>query len=453
MSVIAWSIADTKRYRLEKSLGWGSFGEVARGTSCESGALVAIKKLFNLYSSDLNFVRTYRELHLLGSLKHPNIVELQDIVYRVPASIYAPQLSPIPGGHIFRQSTITFSNESLVPPENFSPEIILESIKKKEGEMYLVFEYMHTDLEKLIEDDVVFSTDTVKLILYEILKGLKYIHSAAVIHRDIKPGNILLTHSQGNYIVKIADFGLARVVDSTSVCVSDPVDTQSYLKASMKKILSTVDIVTEDYRPPELMLERASYTSAVDMWSVGCILAELFGAQSLERNSRRPLFSCDYSANEGYYSDTELVNRLTFVVNRLGAPTEDDISALSEGISEDNMEIFRSTRTSDTVTNSGEFVLENLRSRYPSADLDGLDLLISLLQYNPSARPSVEIALNHPFLSSVRNTEVESIAEKQMDEERENIEESDEKIIQSMVEEIQKYATSSPVLQVPDTNL
>ena len=126
----------------------------------------------------------------------------------------------------------------------------------KMKEIYIVQTVMPFDLEKLLQKQTI-RDDHICYLLYQIFRGVKYLHSANVLHRDLKPSNILLNP---NCDLKICDFSLARIVDSTSL------DHDGLL---------TEYVVTRWYRAPEVMLNARSYTKAIDIWSVGCILADM----------------------------------------------------------------------------------------------------------------------------------------------------------------------------------
>ncbi|VDN15919.1 unnamed protein product [Dibothriocephalus latus] len=119
---------------------------------------------------------------------------------------------------------------------------------------------MQTDLHKIIVSPQPLSSDHVKIFLYQILRGLRYLHSAGIVHRDIKPGNMLVN---SNCLLKICDFGLARMDDPKN---------QAQL---------TQEVVTQYYRSPELLMEASRYSYGVDIWSVGCTFAELLSRRIL----------------------------------------------------------------------------------------------------------------------------------------------------------------------------
>ncbi|GME83234.1 unnamed protein product [[Candida] boidinii] len=145
-------------------------------------------------------------------------------------------------------------------------DLDIVSLKPYDG-LYCFQELVEYDLAKVIHSSVQLSEYHIQSFLYQILCGVLYIHSADVIHRDLKPGNILI-NSQG--VLKICDFGLARGINS------------DYMKHNHKSSLITNYVATRWYRAPELMLCKRSYGKEVDMWAVGCIFVEFYG--------RRPIF-------------------------------------------------------------------------------------------------------------------------------------------------------------------
>ena len=135
---------------------------------------------------------------------------------------------------------------------------LLNIIKAENNkDLYLVFDYMETDLHAVIRANILQEIHK-QFVIYQLLKGLKYIHAGELIHRDLKPSNILLN---SECHAKIADFGLARSVAFKEDEGSAPVLTEY--------------VATRWYRAPEILLGSTKYTKAVDMWSVGCILGEM----------------------------------------------------------------------------------------------------------------------------------------------------------------------------------
>ncbi|VDK58050.1 unnamed protein product [Anisakis simplex] len=210
---------------------------------------------------------------------------------------------------------------------------------------------MQSDLHKIIVSPQPLTSDHVKVFVYQILRGLKYLHSANVLHRDIKPGNLLVN---SNCILKICDFGLARMWDSRE-------------QQNM-----THEVVTQYYRSPELLMGARKYTSAVDVWSVGCIFAELLG--------RRILFQAQGP-----------IEQLNMIIDLLGTPSADEMKNACDGA---RNHVLRSPyRQPNTM---------RLYSLSHQATHEAVHLLSSLLVFDPDKRIGVEDALAHPYLEEGR---------------------------------------------------
>lgn len=292
---------------LEKGLGYGAFGVVWSVIDPRDGRKVALKRIPRVFHNPITAKRVYRELKMLSLLRHDNVVSLIDVV-----------------------KTDSYSSFD---------------------EVYLLFELMQTDLHKIIVSPQPLSSDHVKIFLYQILRGLRYLHSAGIVHRDIKPGNMLVN---SNCLLKICDFGLARMDDPKN---------QAQL---------TQEVVTQYYRSPELLMEASRYSYAVDIWSVGCTFAELL--------SRRILFPA--------HSPLE---QIELILNLTGTPSMDDLQhchpeACCFVLS------FRPRRPN----------LATLYSLSPDMNASAVDLLSSMLRFNPKERITAEEALSHPYLEEAR---------------------------------------------------
>lgn len=206
---------------------------------------------------------------------------------------------------------------------------------------------METDLHRIIYSRQPLSDEHTQFFLYQILRALKYIHSAGVLHRDIKPSNLLINASCD---LKICDFGLARGVNQEEVNLTEYV-------------------VTRWYRAPEIMLSCKTYTFGVDVWSTGCIFAELL--------QRKPIFP-----GEDYIHQLHLINEF------LGSPTEEDLHFVT---SEKAKRFMRSLPKKIGVPLEVMFYQQN-----PVA----IDLLRKFLVLDPTKRISVDDALNHPYLAA-----------------------------------------------------
>ncbi|GAX82696.1 hypothetical protein CEUSTIGMA_g10122.t1 [Chlamydomonas eustigma] len=187
--------------------------------------------------------------------------------------------------------------------------------------------------------------------LYQVLRGLKYMHSANILHRDLKPSNLLVN---ANCDLKICDFGLARTSNNT------------------EKEFMTEYVVTRWYRAPELLLSCSEYHTPIDMWSVGCIFAELLG--------RKPLFP-----------GKDYVHQLNLITKVIGSPSDNELHFIS---SERAKRYIKSLPKNDRVS---------FQAMWPNANATAVDLLDKMLVFDPSKRITVEGALGHPYLASLHD--------------------------------------------------
>lgn len=216
---------DTK-YTFTRVIGSGAYGVVISVNDTHLNTRVAIKMVPKAFQDEIDAKRILREIKLLRHFKHENIVNIVDMM--PPMARYVDDFTDV----------------------------------------YIVSELMETDLYRIIYSKQSLSLDHVQYFIYQVLRALKYIHSANVLHRDLKPSNLLVN---SNCDLKICDFGLARGVYGSE-----------QMKDSNKRHLLTEYVVTRWYRAPEIMLACHEYDKPVDIWSTGCILAELL--------ARKPFF-------------------------------------------------------------------------------------------------------------------------------------------------------------------
>jgi len=307
-----------RRYDIIQKLGKGAYGIVWKAVDKKSGETVALKKIFDAFQNATDAQRTFREIMFLQELRdHENIVRLDNVL----------------------------------KAEN-------------DRDIYLVFEYMETDLHAVIRANILKDIHK-QYILYQLFKAIHYMHSGNVLHRDMKPSNLLLN---SECFLKVADFGLARSIASLeNDAVENPVLTDY--------------VATRWYRAPEILLGSTRYTKGVDMWSVGCILGELLGG--------KPMFP-----------GTSTMNQLDRIIEVTGRPSQDDIEAIDSPFAATMLESL--PRTQPT----------RLQEMFPHASEDALDLLRQLLQFNPHKRITTEGALNHPYVAAFHNEEEEITCDK-----------------------------------------
>ncbi|XP_059609392.1 cyclin-dependent kinase 1 [Phlebotomus argentipes] len=286
--------------RIEK-IGEGTYGVVYKGRNKLTGQIVAMKKI-RLESEDEGIPSTaVREISLLKELKHPNIVTLEDVLM-------------------------------------------------EENRLYLIFEFLSMDLKKYMDslpDDKMLGEELVKSYLYQITRAILFCHRRRVLHRDLKPQNLLIDK---NGIIKIADFGLGR-------SVGVPVR------------LYTHEIVTLWYRAPEILLGSKRYSCPVDIWSVGCIFAEMA--------TRKPLFQ----------GDSE-IDQLFRMFRVLQTPTEE----IWPGV----------TSLPDYKSTFPCWTQNQLHNQVKNLSDSGLDLLQKMLIYNPTNRISAAKIIEHEYFDNCK---------------------------------------------------
>ncbi|GMF42596.1 unnamed protein product [Phytophthora fragariaefolia] len=393
-------------YSIECVLGQGSYGQVVRCKHLPTGEIVAIKKIQNVFSDPIDAKRILRELCILRQLRHPNIVQIREII--------AP-----------------------LDMDNFQ-------------DLFVVFEYLPSDLEKLLHSPQFLTAEHLRWLLLDLLKALKYMHSAEIVHRDLKPANVLLNLSP--VAIKICDFGLARGLSSSASTTgrkrkrlgdgSTPdestlqgVGVHPRTPARRIQRQLTEHVVTRWYRAPEIIFRDHDYSAAIDVWSVGCIFAELLSMQKSSVPShyqREPLFpgvSCfPLSPGAGQVAlPQDSRDQLNTILDVLGTMDEEDIAEIADP---DVQFYLRSLPPRPK---------RNLQEMYPGAEPEAIDLLTWMLKMNPRKRATLDEALSHKYLASIRSLEEEIVApgtiQLEFDEKKMNVAE----IRQRMVSEIRFY--------------
>jgi len=296
LSEIGFGRIDT--YTKLDKLGEGTYATVFKGKSRLTDNLVALKEI-RLEHEEGAPCTAIREVSLLKDLKHANIVTLHDIVH---------------------------TDKSLT----------------------LVFEYLERDLKQYMDDcGAILAMNNVKLFLFQMLRGLAYCHARRVLHRDLKPQNLLI-NERGE--LKLADFGLAR---------AKSVPTKTYSN----------EVVTLWYRPPDVLLGSTEYSTPIDMWGVGCIFYEMA--------SGRPLFP-----------GSTVEDELHLIFKVLGTPNEDNWPGIG--------------RTEELQSYKfPHYTAEPLVARAPRLDPDGISLLNSFLHFEARRRISAREAMKNPYFQSL----------------------------------------------------
>ena len=255
---------------------------------------------------------------------------------------------------------------------------------------YVVLDLMESDLHQIIHSAQTLTPEHTRYFLYQLLRGLKYVHSANVIHRDLKPSNLLVNE---NCELKIGDFGMARGLSS------HPEESHSFM---------TEYVATRWYRAPELLLSLNHYSLAIDLWSVGCIFAEMLGRKQL-------------------FPGKHYVHQLQLILSVLGTPPEGLIGAI------------RADRVRSYVQSLPSRSAVPLAKLYPQAEPEALDLLAAMLRFDPRERISVTQALEHPYLAKYHDQDDEPICVPAFDFEFDKLPMNKEQIKEAILMEIQDF--------------
>ena len=334
-----------EKYEFIKQIGLGSFSAVCSCYDRKDNRNVAIKKVTNAFDDLEDARHILREIKMLSFFDHDNIVTLLDV----------PK------------------------PDN----------KSNYNDVYVITDLMETDLHRVIYSRQELTDEHIQYFIYQILRGTLYFHSAKVIHRDLKPANIL---ANKNCDLKICDFGLdhgklkdddktvQNLIDNPSL----PIEySNSVIYDDSKRELNDRNI-SRWYRAPEAILSPDSYDKPVDIWSIGCILAELLG--------RQPLFPADNNLDE-----------LQKIISVLGSPSEADLDFITD------------EKIKNFMQRLAKRTKQSFNLMFSNANPVALDLLGKMLTFNPKKRYTVEQCISHPYFEGLHDPEQEPTAESTFD--------------------------------------
>eukprot|EP00245_Coleochaete_scutata_P016665 TRINITY_DN7870_c0_g1_i1.p1 TRINITY_DN7870_c0_g1~~TRINITY_DN7870_c0_g1_i1.p1 ORF type:complete len:537 (+),score=136.56 TRINITY_DN7870_c0_g1_i1:362-1972(+) len=309
---------EATRYQIQEVIGKGSYGVVCSAVDSVTGEKVAIKKINDIFEHVSDATRILREIKLLRLLRHPDIVEVKHI---------------------------------MLPPS-----------RREFKDIYVVFELMESDLHQVIKANDDLTPEHYQFFLYQLLRALKYIHTANVFHRDLKPKNVL---ANADCKLKICDFGLARVAFNDAPTA----------------IFWTDYVATRWYRAPELCGSFFSkYTPAIDIWSIGCIFAEVL--------TGRPLFP-----------GKNVVHQLELMTDLLGSPSAESVAKV------------RNEKARRYLSSMKKKPAIPFTQKFPHADPLAVRLLERMLAFDPSQRPTAEEALADPYFKGLAKVEREPSAQ------------------------------------------
>ncbi|CAD8161180.1 unnamed protein product [Paramecium pentaurelia] len=304
------------RYQGIKLLGAGSYGTVLLALDTHTNTKVAIKKL-NPLEDIIDAKRMLREIRILRAMAHPNIVAIKAAIY-----------------------------------DNVSQE------SDYFGTVYLVQEYFQADLHRVLKNPKDLTDDHVQFIMYQLTKGVAYLHSASIIHRDIKPSNIL---AKDDCSISLCDFGLSRQIEE-------------YEEEDNKKAQNFTEyVVTRYYRAPEIMVSSQQYSFPIDIWSLGCTFAEIL--------------------NEGkvLFKGKTYVQMVKMIFETLGKPVQEDLD-----------QFIKNKNAMEFVQSLPSVPPQSIKKLIDYSNPLAIDLLDKMLVINPHKRITAQEALNHPYFKDIR---------------------------------------------------
>ncbi|KAI3415914.1 Mitogen-activated protein kinase 15 [Globodera pallida] len=317
-----------ERYDIQKRLGKGAYGIVWKAVDRKTNDTIALKKIFDAFRNATDAQRTFREIMFLQEFgRHPNIIKLFNIIRA-----------------------------------------------DNDKDIYLAFEYMEADLHNVIKKMTILKDIHKQYIMCQLFRAVKFLHSGNVLHRDLKPSNVLL---DADCRVKLADFGLARSFSQMD----------DYLDGTNMPEL-TEYVATRWYRSPEILLAAKRYTKGVDMWSLGCILAEMLLGKAL-------------------FPGSSTINQIERIMNSISRPSKHDIESIGSMYAASVLDKMpqRPKRPLEAVlaqSFSEAIDLVNRRVAWGQAGMSQF-FYFGLLLFAPHKRLNVEQCLTHPYVAQFHN--------------------------------------------------
>ncbi|GMR35170.1 hypothetical protein PMAYCL1PPCAC_05365, partial [Pristionchus mayeri] len=300
-------------YVEQAKIGRGAFGVVCKATDTKSGRQLAIKKIPMAFLAASLARRSLREVRILKHIQHENIISLCDV---------------------FTASSFNAQRD-----------------------IYIVMNLMETDLHQIIHSKQALHEQHYEYFLYQILRGLKYLHSVGIVHRDLKPSNILVN---SDCLLQLADFGLARCIDQCNENVQ----------------MMSLYVATRWYRAPEILFSVPNYDTKVDIWSAGCIFGEMI--------QRRQLFP-----------GKDIVSQVKMIVCILGTPEQRMMDTISSDV------------VKEWIFSCGAKAAVPLGMYINKANERQMAVLEKLLALSPWDRCSAEAALAMPYFSTYHDPSIE----------------------------------------------
>lgn len=368
------------KYTLLKRLGKGSYGSVCLAQSNSTGAMVAIKSVKGIFEDIYDAKRILREICILRILNHPHIVKIIEVI---------------------------------VTERSFRT-------------IYIVMESAQSDLKKIVKSPTYLDFEQVRYMFYQAVCGIRYMHSASILHRDLKPANILINE---DCTIKICDFGLSRSYrridqfdqynseDINNYALAGGIQCRSLPRDKLNRDMNfinkrelTVHVVTRWYRAPEVILLEKEYNKEIDIWSLGCVFAEMLSlvkanaAHYIERGPLFPGMSCfplspdtSTSIKRAGYPCAEN-DQLNVIFEVIGTPSQQELSFITDPKAHEYVNSFPPRQP------------KSFQEFFPGCGPDELDILKKMLVFSPKHRISLNELIQHPYFNSVRDPAKEIVA-------------------------------------------
>jgi cyclin-dependent kinase 12/13 len=343
-------------YERQEQIGEGTYGQVYRARCKDTGRVVALKKMRmhhgGYWGMPLQFIR---EIKILKKLTHPNLLQMIEVVTSKGVE-ELDEDDPITKPHSGKAN-------------GAEKDRVSDARESYKGNLFLVLEYVSHDLTGLMDVAYQFTEVQVKCIFRQLLEACAYMHQHKYVHRDIKSSNILL---DSHFRVKLADFGLARNIEPPLL---DQMHDRSNSSSgsSSSSVEFTNKVITLWYRPPEILTGATQYGPAVDVWSAGCILAELLLGKPLLPGK----------------SDLE---QLKLIADMLGTPAPDTWDYLSS---------MKRVRSGEITLDMRKPKMSRLRDKYAAKiPTTAMNLLDKLLAWDPRKRLTATGALQNKYFWS-----------------------------------------------------
>jgi len=330
----------------------GLEGDVGKPTGKEEDDKKGGIRKFYINYKEFNVDRRYYPTSVLGEGSYGIVCLCKDAKTKTKVAIKKCSFMEKFRAQVLRTLREIYILRHVDHPNLLSLKDIMPCLSKDNIDcVYIVMDSMDTNLRRIIRSRQPLENIDIQILTFQMLKALRYMHEAGLIHRDIKPSNVLVN---ADLHLKLCDFGLSRGI------------------SEQENEAMTEYVVTRHYRAPEVMTNPTNYDTKIDMWGVGCILAELLGREVL-------------------FPGEDYLSQLKLIIQHVGIPSKEDLDHVHKNARAYIQELEKQTEGKKT-----DWV-----KKFPKADPKALDLLVKLLQFSPEKRISAAAAMEHPWFQSM----------------------------------------------------